>query len=55
MPVMIVKVGSDGAACRAQSVPGSASRRRDANPPAATLLTGQAVREWAPDAGATSA
>ena len=47
--LMIVEGSLNGAACRGQSVPGSAVRRRDANPPAATLLTGQAAREWALD------
>lgn len=51
MPVMIVKDGVNGAACRTQSVLGYAWRRRCANPPAAALLTGQAARERAPDAG----
>jgi hypothetical protein len=38
-----------GTACRGQSAPASARcERRSANPPAATLLTGQAVRELAP-------
>ncbi|EJC71330.1 hypothetical protein Rleg5DRAFT_7184 [Rhizobium leguminosarum bv. viciae WSM1455] len=43
------KCAPSGTACRGQSVPGSARcERRSANPPAATLLTGQAVRELAP-------
>lgn len=51
MPLMNVEGGPSGAACRGQSVPGSACRRRFANPPAAALLAGQTARERAPDAG----